>query len=91
MAVEKSLRKTVDCSLTHFGFSFVTEEVDSMHAPIYVKLKVCALKSWVCRPVYPYGFAVIPTDSDLEFRCYAGWVKNYGHCPIFPFPHFKLE
>ena len=43
----------------------------------------------VCRPVYPYGFAVIPTDSDLKFRCYAGWVKNYGHCPIFPFPHFK--
>ena len=43
------------------------------------------------RPVYPYGFAVIPTDSDLKFHCYAGWVKNYGHCPIFPFPHFKLE
>ena len=43
------------------------------------------------RPVYPYGFAVIPTDSDLKFRCYARWVKNYGHCPIFPFPHFKLE
>ena len=43
------------------------------------------------RPVYPYSFAVIPMDSDLKFRCYAGWVKNYGHCPIFPFPHFKLE
>ena len=43
------------------------------------------------RPVYPYGFAVIPTDSDLKFRCYPRWVKNYGHCPIFPFPHFKLE
>ena len=43
------------------------------------------------RPVYPYGFAIIPTDSDLKFRCYAGWVKNYGHCPIFPFLHFKLE
>ena len=38
------------------------------------------------RPVYPYGFAVIPTDSDLKFRCYARWVKNYGHCPIF-LPH----
>ena len=24
------------------------------------------------RPVYPYGFAVIPTDSDHKFRCYAG-------------------
>ena len=46
----------------------------------------------VCtRPVYPYGFAVIPTDSDLKFCCYTGWVKNYSHCPIFPFPHFKLE
>ena len=43
------------------------------------------------RPVYPYGFAVIPMDSDLKFHCYAGWVKNYGHCLIFPFPHFKLE
>ena len=42
-----------------------------------------------CRPVYPYGFAIIPTDSDLKFRCYAGWVKNDGHRPIFPFPHFK--
>ena len=40
------------------------------------------------RPVYPYGFAVIPMDSDLKFRCYTGWVKNYGHCPIFPIsPH----
>ena len=37
-------------------------------------------------PVYPYGYAIIPTDSDLKFRCYAGWVRNYGHCPIFPFP-----
>ena len=27
------------------------------------------------RPVYPYGFAVIPTDSDPIFRCYAGWIK----------------
>ena len=41
------------------------------------------------RPVYPYGFAVIPTDSDLKFRSYAGWVKNYGHCPIFPFPQLE--
>ena len=43
------------------------------------------------RPVYPYGFTIIPMDSDLKFRCYASWVKNYGHCLIFPFPHFKLE
>ena len=42
-------------------------------------------------PVYPYGFAVTPTDSDLKFRSYTGWVRNYGHCPIFPFPRFKLE
>ena len=27
-----------------------------------------------CRPVYPYGLAVIHTDSNLKFRCYAGWV-----------------
>ena len=45
--VEKSLRETVDCLLTHFSFSFVTEEVDSMHSPICVKLEVWALKSWV--------------------------------------------
>ena len=51
----------------------------------------CAWSCWWYRPVYPYGFAVIPTDSDLKFRCYAGWVRNYDHCPIFPFPHFKLE
>ena len=51
----------------------------------------CAWSCWWYRPVYPYGFAVIPTDSDLKFRCYTHWVKNYGHCPIFPFPHFKLE
>ena len=50
------------------------------------------LHTWaVSRPVYPYGFAVIPMDSDLKFRCYTSWVKNYGHCPIFPFLHFKLQ
>ena len=49
------------------------------------------LPGCVPRPVYPSGFAIIPTDSDLRFCCYAGWVKNYGHCPIFPFSHFKLE
>ena len=43
------------------------------------------------KSVYPYSFAIIPTDSDLKFCCYAGWVKNYSHCLIFPFPHFKLE
>ena len=58
-------------------------------APVHL-VSQYALAS-VCRPVYPYGFTVIPMDSDLKFRCYAGWVKNYGRCPIFPFPQFKLE
>ena len=56
-----------------------------VHVCVHACMRACI------RPVYPYGFAIIPTDSDLKFRCYAGWVKNHGHCPIFPFPHFKLE
>ena len=41
-----------------------------------------------CRPVYPYGFDVIPTDSDLKFRCYAGQVKKLWSPSDFPFPTF---
>ena len=61
----------------------------------YVFVCVVLLLFWelggISRPVYPYGFAVIPMDSDIKLSCYAGWVKNYGHCPIIPFPYFKLE
>ena len=38
--MEKSLRETVDCSLTHFSFSFVTEEVT-----VCMHLSVSNLKS----------------------------------------------
>ena len=37
---EKSVRETVDCLLTHFSFSFVTEEVT-----VRMRLSVSNLKS----------------------------------------------
>ena len=38
-----------------------------------------------CAAVHSFSFTEIPTDSGLRFYYYAGWVKNDGHGPNFPF------